>query len=253
MRTIKIITHVDRINWFLHKWLDYHRSIFPDEVFHFIIDENFIDANALSDFLISKGFEASKINIVQFNNLPNEYDARLEYSTLFVNNLQKELLTNFDVVIYLDIDELLYHEDILNVLNSFSSNFLTTNVIDVTHNMSKEPSFDFNKSVFSQRNYMNTSPTAGWYKKPIITRIPVNWGHGKHTIDRIGFDPSPENIYIIHLGKIDFEFSNLLAKENIKMRGRYESQNTFEDDALSAYISAMTLSKIPEHFLLLQI
>jgi hypothetical protein len=253
LRDIKVITHVDRINWFFTKWVTYHQSYFNNNSFIFIIDEEFLTHNQLAEELKLHDFLESQINIISFGSVPRDYAARLDYCSHFVNNLLIEILTESDVVIYLDIDELLYHENLIEILNNFTSDFLVTNFIDVTHKINSEPEFDYTKSVFSQRKYMNVGETSGWYKKPIITRVPVSWGNGKHTINNRGFDSSPENVFIIHLGKMDFNFSNRLAKENIQMRGLFESQNAFTDDSLKSYILGMPLLTIPENFLRLEI
>lgn len=253
MRSIKVFTHVDRINWFFSKWIIYHQKYFQNNEFLFIIDNQFISEEEITSKLLSHGFYPEDIQIVSFGNIPQDYYSRMAYARPFVNSLQKKLLSNSEVVIYLDIDELLYHSDLRNLLNTFTDDFLVTNVVDVTHRISAEPDFDFNRSVFSQRRYMNVSETSGWYIKPIITRVPVNWGDGRHTIDGLGYSPKPQDLFIIHLGKVDFEFCNKLAKENISMRGKDETHYTFVDDRLKYYISSLQTQMIPENFLSLDI
>lgn len=254
MRKIKILTHVDRINWYINKWIDFHRNVFnPDELV-FTTDPRFLPKQVLSEYLKEKGFKKEEINIIELEISLVNYTERLNNFRPFINNLQKKFLETCDVVIYLDIDELLYHAELREVLNTFNSDFLVTNTIDVIHNIHLEKdSFDFNKNVFSQRKFHNVSDARKWYHKPIITRRPVNWGDGRHEIDGIWFRPSVENVYIIHLGKMDFEYTNQLNKENILMREKDLSQNTFIDGALESFFLSMSSAKIPDNFLSLDI
>lgn len=254
MRKIKIITQIDRINWFLEKWISYHTKVFKKEELVFLVDDKFVSTDVITKFLKKKKFKKNEINIITLHDLPIEYIARMRNTTPFINNLQKQLLETCDVVIYLDIDELLYHAELREVLNTFNSDFLVTNTIDVIHNIHLEKdSFDFNKNVFSQRKFHNVSDARKWYYKPAITRRPANWGDGRHSIDGSFFGPSPENVYLIHLGKMDFEYTNQLNKENILMREKDLSQNTFIDSALESFFLSMASAKIPDNFLSLDI
>lgn len=254
MRKIKLITQIDRINWFLEKWISHHTKVFKKEELVFLVDDKFVSTDVFTKFLKKKKFKKNEINIISLHDLPIEYTARMRITTPFINTLQKQLLETYDVVIYLDIDELLYHPELREVLNTFTSDFLVTNTIDIIHNVNLEKnSFDFSKNVFSQRKFHNVSDSRKWYYKPIITRRPAEWGDGRHSIDGAFLLPSAENVYLIHLGKIDFEYANFLNKENIQMREKTISQNTYVDEELRSFFLSFNWGEIPGNFLSLDI
>jgi len=244
MRKFKIFTIIDRLNWFSDIWIEYHLRYFKKSEIAFLNDKKFLNDDSLKRYLIENfSFNEDEIHIIHSEDQPTSLRERHVYITHFINMTQSNLLLENDVVIYLDIDELIYHPDLVNLLNTFDSDYLVTNPMDILHNINIEYDFDFSKPINSQRNYINSGIISGWYKKNIIVRNKTYWQDGRHTNEM----PTISDLYLIHLGKIDLKFTNLLNKQNREMRGWEESQNAFIDNELEDWFRNFTISEIPEY------
>jgi hypothetical protein len=220
VRKIKILIQLDRVNWFSDTFIKYYLNFFDKKEFFFLIETRFLKQIDLINYLKSKNFSEDEINIIPLDNTPLDIIERRDYVTNLINNLQKELLKDGGVLMNPDVDELIYHPDLRNLLETFDPPYLLPSPIDVIHNLSKEGDFNFEKPIFDQRNfYLNhKSPLSAWYYKPLIIKEEVKWEVGRHTSDR---NVTP-GLYLIHIGKIDYNFIEELNKENLNM---YEKQN----------------------------
>ena len=249
MRRIKIFTIIDRLNWFSDIWIKYHLKYFKKEQLAFINDKIFLSDEELKNYLIEKfEYKDDEINIIHSSEQPKDLAQRHTFMTQFLNNTQSILLKENDVVIYLDIDELIYHAELLNILQTFEQDYIVTNSMDITHNINFEDDFDFSRPINLQRNFINTSITSNWYRKPIITRKEIQWTDGRHAIaGNLKLKITFQELFIIHLGKIDLKFTNYLNKQNKEMRGWVESHNTLIDQQIESYFRQFTFSRIPEY------
>ena len=225
MRKIKVITLIDRFNWFSDTWIKYHLNYFHKSDLVFLYEERYISTQSLITYLKSKNFESNEINIRSLGININDQNERMEINKNTINNLVKELMVDNDVVIFLDIDELLYHDNLMELLNTFPSSYLVTNPIDVMQYHS-ESKYDFSKPLYPQRMYHQTGHIQNWYKKPCIIREVFEFGAGRHTLEGIDKLVNPSTgLYLIHLSKIDYDFCEELNKQNRDMYINQDNQN----------------------------
>jgi ABC-type arginine transport system ATPase subunit len=88
------------------------------------------------------------------------------YMTTYMINFVSEILDGNTVVIYPDVDELIYHENLIELLQTFETNFLVTNPIDVIQKIGEEVEYISEKKLFEQRTFClkNDNPISKWYK-----------------------------------------------------------------------------------------
>jgi hypothetical protein len=219
-RKIKILIQLDRTNWFLDTFIKYYLKFFNKNELFFLIETRFLSENNLVKYLKTKNFLDDEINIIPLHNTPLPIIERRDHVTNLINNLQKELLKDGSVLMNPDVDELIYHPNLRELLETFDSPYLLPSPIDVIHNREKEGDLNFETPIFGQRNFYlsHRSKTAGWYYKPIIIKDGIKWEVGRHTEDR---NVTP-GLHLIHIGKVDYNFVEFLNMENLNM---YENQN----------------------------
>lgn len=197
MKNIKIFTYADRYNFFLDIWLKHYTQFTQlSNITILYIDKSRFN---LEKYLENKGL--GEINVERVNQVD-----------VWVFNLkQKELLKNADVVIYADIDEIIFHENLFEITNTFSTPHITTDGFEIIHDFRIEKDFDVNEKILKQRSFGIHSNK--YYDKPLIIKEYVNWGTaGKHS----GYTPKYkiDGLYLIHLNRFDFNTLLNLNNEN---------------------------------------
>ena len=171
----------------------YYENKFGQDIIKYLQNRNFGDVNVINvDTIISLNY---------------------------FNEVQKELLTGADVLLYADPDEIIFSTDLVNLLNTFDSPYLTTTGFEIIHNIQMEAAFDVNKKMMEQRSfglYMIE------YNKPLVLKEPLRWTlTGKHSY-KIAMN-LVEGLYLIHLCRFDF---GTLLQLNIQNKSRYtKNQN----------------------------
>jgi hypothetical protein len=219
-RKIKILIQLDRVNWFSDTFIKYYLKFFNKNELFFLLETRFLSEENLISYLKTKNFLDEEINIIPLENTPLPIIQRRNHVTHLINNLQKELLKDGSILMNPDVDELIYHPNLREFLETFDSSYLIPSPIDVIHKRKEEKDFNFEEPIFSQRNFYlsHKSKASAWYYKPIIIKNEIKWEVGRHTDDR---NVTP-GLYLIHIGKIDYNFIELLNRENLNM---YENQN----------------------------
>lgn len=248
MREIKIIVQIDRINFFSDTFIKFYTHFFEKRNIYFIHDKKLITKRKIKNYLKKKNFNDDEISIVTFgDDIPKKFEDRIIYTTSFLNELQIKLFNENSniVLIFPDIDELIIFDDI-NILQTFEDHLITY-PIDVVQNLDIEPEIDFSKNIFEQRSYYLSpkNPVARWYIKKMIFSKPVDFGDGRHfavthnelnELQKMKWMPTTESIfgfYLIHLGKIDYNFIEKLNKQNLTMYQNFDiSQNGITDEQL---------------------
>ncbi len=258
MREIKIIVQIDRINFFSDKFIKFYSHFFEKRNIYFLHDEELIKKIEIKKYLKKKKFNNNEINIITFDvDIPKKFEDRIKYTTSFLNELQIKLFNENSniVLIFPDIDELIIFDDI-NILQTFEDHLITY-PMDVVQNLDIEPEIDFSKNIFDQRSYYLSpkNPVARWYIKKMIFSKPVDFGDGRHSavtpkelneLQKMKWMVRPnilrkylnttENIfgcYLIHLGKIDYNFILKLNEQNLTMYHNFEiCQNGFTGEKL---------------------
>jgi hypothetical protein len=248
MREIKIVVQIDRINFFSDTFIKFYTHFFEKRNIYFVHDEGLIKKIEIKKYLKKKKFNNNEINIITFDfDIPKKFEDRIVYATSFLNELQIKLFNENSniVLIFPDIDELIIFDDI-NILQTFEDHLITY-PMDVVQNLDIEPEIDFSKNIFDQRSYYLSpkNPVARWYIKKMIFSKPVDFGDGRHfavtpkeleELNKMKCDPKTGSIfgcYLIHLGKIDYNFIVKLNEQNLTMYHNFEiSQNGFTGEQL---------------------
>jgi hypothetical protein len=250
MREIKLITNCERKpNWLMdiavEHWL---KSGFKPEQLIFLVN-NISDFDMVEELKKRYNIDAERVHSVEdiyrkdtcvvWDDL-EEYDYGLYHDreAPIINNVQHILLDKgVDVVIFLDRDELLWHEsgDLMNVLNTFEEPIIRPRGIEVIQT-GEENSLDLSKPISEQRKYLRHFLSKS---KACITRIPVNWMIGRHGTlcgrwphadviahPELQSHPNADTteypgLYLVHFDKVDM---------NMLYDLRMESQNIFKSN-----------------------
>lgn len=149
------------------------------------------------------------------NVIPVENELAFDHQWLVdtVQNFQKQLLDKYKCVIFAEADELLYSttqplaETITEFIDS-EHEYLTVSGYDVVQNVVEEKELQSTDDVFRFRNFWY--PNA-MYDKTLISKIPLLWAWGFHTINRT--NNKVMNVYMAHLHRVDLEQMYLRHKE----------------------------------------
>jgi hypothetical protein len=250
MRRIKIIVQIDRLNHFSDLWVKYYSTFFKSENFIFLFEERFIETEVLKIYLSKFNLDTELITLIPLYDIPYDATERMNFMTPFMINFVSDILDGNTVVIYPDIDELLYHNNLIELLQTFETNFLVTNPIDIIQKIGEETEYNPQKKLFEQRTFcLNVdNPMGYWYKKNIIVKSKPDWQNGRHIVG----ETTTPNLYLIHLGKFDFEFIKKLNSENLNM---YENQQINQNGIIGGDLhnwyenQVEDLVKIPEELL----
>ena len=199
-RKVTVFTYVDRYSYFLDKWLEYYTQIFePNELL--IVYSNITSFN-IYDYLKSKDLhEVSVLNVIP------DTDSFIQKNKTF-NDVQKLLLKTNDVVVYSDVDELIFHPYLRDLIDNFMTDYMTTTGFEIIHS-ENEPPLDFKQSILSQREFGIYSD---WYDKPLIVKKELHWEEGKHNKNTAPI--TYNNLYLVHLNKIDIKLLSELNLQN---------------------------------------
>lgn len=224
MRTTSISTFVNRHNFFLDKWLEWHTKFFAAEDIYLIYEKNDYFKFDLQGYLIFKGLYKVNIVSVDYFNHKDNINERIDNIASFLTKFQADLLKKYDVVCCIDVDEFLFHPNLKNILQTFTEDYLTPFGLEIIQNLSSEKELDLNKSIISQRNYcsLNNPISKGTYSKPVIVRKEMTWGAGKHHKNINEDAIMKDDLYLLHLNKVDFTQLIEMNKENIRSGGHSE-------------------------------
>lgn len=187
----KLITYIDRINFFSEKFISFYLKTFNFDEFHFLIHhKNF---NQLTEYLNSKGFSSLNYEKLERNRFGFGENINKQ------NQIKSHFLKLGFIVVYADIDELIYHPDLKNyILNSHDELYCPLG-ITITQNLD-ESKIDIGKNILEQRTkfFFNQE----WYSKVCILKKDFIWDMGRHNKKGVKID---ENIFLFDIGKICIE------------------------------------------------
>lgn len=217
LNKVALITIIQNGNEFFKIWYKYYSKIFAEKDIYII---DYCSTDGSTDGIkcnIIKNSESQIENVPQGNKL--------------INDLKRELLKTYTYVIYADYDEILYHPKGLQYLLDLKERFYTTQGYEIVQDTTKEPALDFQKSILEQRKY--------WYRcteydKPLITSIDFKWSQGNHSAvlempvikhgvvdgyQNVVLQPHHiENLYLLHLHKVDYTHCLKLNEKNVRER-----------------------------------
>ena len=246
MREIKLVTNCERPPNYLmdiavEHWL---KSGFKPEQLVFLVN-NISHFDMVDELKKRYNIDAERVHsaediyrkdtCVVWDDLEEyDYGAYHDREAPIINQVQHKLLENgTDVVIFLDRDELLWHEsgDLMNVLNTFEEPIIRPRGIEVIQ-AGDEPSLDLSEPIWEQRRFLRHFLSKS---KACITRTPVDWMIGRHgtTCGRwphadVGAHPELQThpdadtteypgLYLVHFDKVDIDLVYKLRLESQKI------------------------------------
>jgi hypothetical protein len=188
--TRAVVTLVREEGIFLPIWLRYYRQFFAAQD-TYVLDHG--GAEELAD-----RFEFTRIPVHQ-----PVYGAEWQRET--VQRHYHDLLDRYDVVLFVDADEIMAPDprsgDLGDYLDDFDQDFVTCQGYEVLHSVDDEPSFDPLKGVLAQRSSWYRNDV---YSKSVLARVPMLWHLGFHLRFDLKQNIDPM-LYLIHLHRMDYE------------------------------------------------
>lgn len=197
LKKIAAITMARNDEFFLQRWIKYYGDEIGTENLYIYLDG--------TDQVTPKNAGAAHIKKLPHTDMPRA--AGDKYRIGLMNDLARELLKSYDIVIGCDCDEFLIVDTNTNkTLAEYLSGIKIKNTVsglglDVGQNMNCESTLDASAPILPQREYALLSTR---YTKPVVKNAPVDWGSGFHSISGHNFHID-KNLYLLHFGAVDMQ------------------------------------------------
>ena len=197
LKKIAAITMARNDEFFLQRWIKYYGDEIGTENLYIYLDG--------TDQVTPKNAGAAHIKKLSHTDMPRA--AGDKYRIGLMNDLARELLKSYDIVIGCDCDEFLIVDTNTNkTLAEYLSGIKIKNTVsglglDVGQNMNCESTLDASAPILPQREYALLSTR---YTKPVVKNAPVDWGSGFHSISGHNFHID-KNLYLLHFGAVDMQ------------------------------------------------
>jgi hypothetical protein len=238
-KKIKVITYIDRINILSDTFITYYLKFFNLDEFYFLILDSQFDL--IRDYLLRKKFLSSsfeKVSNGYFGTTTDILDKQNKVTNRFLND-------NF-IVVYADIDEIIYHHDLRNYMLSNLKDYITPSGFVLIPN-SDEQRLDPNRKILSQRKYCIFDNI--WHSKTCILNKNYTWSPGRHNKNS---NTISDDIFIIDIGRccqnVILENNKTTNKIYNSVSHRYSTEDKFEiDKMVSRFLP--TLKPLPKYIL----
>jgi len=198
-----VFTMVYNESVFLPLWLKYYSQFFaPEDIY--VLDHGSTDGSTGG---------TTAYNCIP---VPGEViDAEMQRN--IVQQKQHELISEYEIVLYTDVDEMVVPSpergDLGKYLEFFRCEaiqyeYTNCNGFELLHMKESEPPLDVTRPIMPQRSHW--FPNDDFLSKPLLARIPMEWDLGCHSTPkgkRQDFD-----LYLIHLHRVDYDLC--LARHN---------------------------------------
>lgn len=197
LKKIAAITMARNDEFFLSHWIKYYGDEIGTENLYIYLDG--------TDQVTPKNAGAAHIKKLSHKDMPRATGDK--YRIGLMNDLARELLKSYDIVIGCDCDEFLIVDTNTNkTLAEYLSSIKIKNTVsglglDVGQNMNCESTLDASAPILPQREYALLSTR---YTKPVVKNAPVDWGSGFHSISGHNFHID-KNLYLLHFGAVDMQ------------------------------------------------
>lgn len=199
-----VFTIVRNEPFFLPIWCDYYSKQFGEKNLYIL-------NNSTSDGSVENAKHRwPNINIID---VPSREALLYAWTTEIAKSFQRTCLKAYDVVIFSDVDEFLIPSSKWNSLREFCEAFRVgekdyvrakgwSPIHQIDHEKPVKPGF-----LFEDRNAMWQTPH---YDKTLISKIPLNWAKGIHTIydnggNKLSNDPIENDLDLVHIRDVDFD------------------------------------------------
>jgi hypothetical protein len=198
-----IFTIVNNEKIFLPIWIEYYKNFFDLEDM-FVFDHATSDGS--TDNIEAKVFKLDYKKIFNHKFLKNT-----------VEKIQKKLLKHYEVVVFVEVDELLYDINMsldkkIELFIESKDQYLTCTAFELFQQIETEKEFDPSKHFILQRGYWFRDPG---YDKTLITKIPLKYNLGFHSLVDKNINSS-EGLYMIHLRRLDLNLK--IEKHNFRFK-----------------------------------
>lgn len=187
-----IFTIVRNEDKFLPIWLKYYEKYFNKRDMY-ILDHQSTDGS--TDFLRNKGY----------NPIVIENDTVLDHKWINtkVKWFQQILLSQYDNVVFTEVDELIYHKDGLdNYIKNFKKAHICCKGYNIINIPEEEKEIDWNKPLLKQRKYMYAFHLQD---KPLLSKLPTDWCYGFHNCPNT--NEIDDDLMLIHLHQLDYKYA----------------------------------------------
>lgn len=191
-----IFTIVKDEKFFLPIWLRYYKQYFSNSDIYIL---NHQSSDGSTDDL--------DVNVVDIYN-----DVAFDHLWLVytVQNFQRKLLETYNVVIFAEIDEILYSlnqnfNTFIDEFNLSGDDFITCFGYEIIQNIDTEKFISNQDNIMSNRNFWLHNDH---YDKTLVSKIPLDWSVGFHNCN---YEKKFKNLYMVHLHRVDF---NMMLERN---------------------------------------
>jgi hypothetical protein len=238
-KKIKVITYIDRINILSDTFITYYLKFFNLDEFYFLILDSQFDI--IRDYLLRKKFPSSS-----FEKVSNGYYGTTTDILDKQNKVTNRFLNDNFIVVYADIDEIIYHHDLRNYMLNNLKDYITPSGIVLIPN-SNEQRLDPNRKILSQRKYCIFDNT--FHAKTCILNKNYTWSSGRHNKNS---NKISDGIFIIDIGRccqnVILENNKTTNKIYNSVSHKYSMENKFEiDKMISGFLPR--LKPLPEYIL----
>jgi hypothetical protein len=186
-RAVMTITHNESL--FFPIWLRYYAAFFdPGDIY--VLDHDSTDGSTDGDGFVHIPISHDTVDMV--------------WIVASVEQLQRELLERYEVVLFTDVDEFVAPRpdwgSLSDYIDRFDEPYVNCLGYELIHLVDREGPFDPSMAVLDQRAYWFANDL---YNKPALATAPLRWQPGFHrTVDApMRLDP---DLYMIHLHRLDY-------------------------------------------------
>lgn len=186
-----VFTIVKNENYNIFKWINHYKKYF-DVKDIFILNHQTDDGST----------DNLSVNVIE---VVNELAFDHQWLVDTVQSFQQKLLNDYECVIFAEADELLYSPDkpLNETINDFLASddkYITCKGYDIIQSLIEEKALTLDDDIFQFRSFWYPN---SMYDKTLISKIPLNWAWGFHTISL----PTSYkyNIHMAHLHRVDLE------------------------------------------------
>ena len=191
-------------------WLEYYSRFFAAKDIY-VLDHDSDDGS-----IAGNGFVHLPVSHDGFDNL---------WMVATVERHQRELLTRYDAVVVVDVDEIIAPDPAWGTLGDylerFDEDWVNCLGYEVLHRREEEPPFDPDRPALAQRMYWFPNDV---YDKPAIATTPTRWKPGFHARADNHFNLDPD-LRLIHLHRMDYE---ICQARHRKWRSRRWAKNDLD-------------------------
>jgi hypothetical protein len=226
---IKIITYIDRSNILSDIFIKYYLNFFKLEEFHFLILDSQFDL--VSNYLLSNNFTSEN-----FKSVSNNYFGTADEILKTQNETLNEFIKKGYIVVYVDIDEIIYHHDLRNYILNNINDYITPSGIVLIPSLD-EGHLDHNDKILNQRKYCIFDNK--WHSKTCILNKKYTWSAGRHNKN---LNNISEDIFLIDIGR---SCPEIIRKNNELTRKIYKNVSFKYSTDQKYYIDSMISKFLP--------